>query len=74
MQEVILNLPEEEVVIDYTNYRGERGLRRIRPLAVRFEASEWHPTKQWLLRAVDVEKGAMRDFAMIDIHSWQVPA
>ncbi len=61
----------EEVLIDYTNYRGERAVRRIRPLTVRFENSEWHPETQWLLRAVDIEKGATRDFAMKDIHSWE---
>lgn len=61
----------EEVLIDYTNYRGERGVRRIRPLSVRFENNEWHHDTQWLLRAVDIEKGATRDFAMKDIHSWR---
>jgi predicted DNA-binding transcriptional regulator YafY len=73
MNDVILNLPKEEVVIDYTNWRGERAMRRVRPLSVRFEATEWHPDQQWLLRAVDVERGHTRDFAMSNIHSWQVP-
>lgn len=61
----------EIVMIDYTNYRGERGMRRIRPLSMRFESSEYHEGEQWLLRAVDIEKGATRDFAMKDIHSWR---
>ena len=73
MKEVILDLPKQEVIIDYTNFRGERALRRIRPLTVRFEAIEWHEEVQWLLRAVDVERGATRDFAMADIHSWTIP-
>ena len=63
--------PREEVLIDYTNYRGERAVRRIRPLTVRFENNEWHPETQWLLLAVDIEKGATRDFAVKDIHSWK---
>lgn len=71
MTDVILNLPLEEVVIDYTNWRGERAMRRIRPLTIRFENTEWHQEAQWLLRAVDIARGATRDFAMRDIHSWK---
>jgi hypothetical protein len=28
------------------------------------------PEPQWLLEAVDTEKGAARTFALKDIHSW----
>jgi predicted DNA-binding transcriptional regulator YafY len=62
---------KQEVMIDYTNYRGERSVRRIRPLSIQFENSEWHPDTQWILHAVDVEKGKTREFAMRDIHSWE---
>lgn len=61
---------DEEVLIDYTNYRGERGSRLIRPLSIRFEKTEYHPEIQWILRAIDINKGATRDFAIKDIHSW----
>jgi len=27
--------------------------------------------QQWLLRAADIEHGAIRDFAMKDIHEWK---
>jgi predicted DNA-binding transcriptional regulator YafY len=63
--------PRKEVVIDYTNWRGERGLRRICPLRVVFENNEWHPNTQWLLEAIDVERGVERTFALANIHSWQ---
>ncbi len=65
---------DEEVLIDYTNYRGERSIRRIRPMMpnpMRFDRSDWHPEMQWLLRAHDIDKGMLRDFAMKDIHSWK---
>lgn len=65
---------EDEAVIDYTNWRGERSRRRIKPLSVRFEATEYHRFPQWLLRAIDVERGVTRDFAMKDIHYWQQPS
>jgi predicted DNA-binding transcriptional regulator YafY len=61
---------EREVVIDYTNWRGERAHRRIIPLGVSFTSNEWHPTPQWLLLAIDVEKDAERTFAMCSIHAF----
>ena len=65
-----MRLPEQEVMMDYTNWRGERAMRRIQPLDWRFGRSEWHKDDQWLLRAVDVEKGEVREFAMSGVHSW----
>lgn len=62
--------PRKEVLIDYTNWRGERSTRRIIPLSIAFENNEWHPESQWLLEAVDVEKGDVRTFAMQNIHCW----
>ncbi len=35
--------PRKEVIIDYTNWRGERSVRRIFPLGISFENNEWHP-------------------------------
>ena len=61
---------EDYVTIDYTNHRGERRVRLIRPMSIYFGATDWHKAMQWLLRAVDCEKGEVRDFAMSSIHSW----
>lgn len=61
----------KEVWIDYTNYRGERAWRRIEPLGVFFVNSEWHPETQWVMQAVDREKGAVREFAIASIHEWR---
>jgi predicted DNA-binding transcriptional regulator YafY len=63
--------PKQYVRIDYTNWRGERSLRHIHPLSIAFANDEWHPETQWLLEAVDLEKGAIRWFALANIHSWQ---
>jgi hypothetical protein len=64
-----------EVVIDYTNWRGERAMRRIVPKEIVFcpQGTEFHIAPGWFLRARDVDKGGMRDFAMADIHSWTSP-
>jgi predicted DNA-binding transcriptional regulator YafY len=59
------------VAIDYTNWRGERSVRRIRPVEIFWGQNDWHPEPQWLMAATDLEKGEPRTFAMRDIHSWQ---
>ena len=58
------------VVIDYTNYRGERSERLILPRRIWFGTTEWHAEPQWLLEAIDLAKDSKRDFAMNQIHTW----
>lgn len=60
----------QHVVIDYTNWKGERSLRRINPVALLFTSNEFHPEEQWLLLADDLDKNARRWFAMKDVHMW----
>lgn len=60
----------EFVEIDYTNWRGERRVREIRPFRLSFESNEWHPQKQWLLYAFDRGDGKLKSFALRGIHSW----
>jgi predicted DNA-binding transcriptional regulator YafY len=52
------------LAFDYTNWRGERSSRRARPLSLRFGASEWHPRPQALMRAFDLDKNEVREFAV----------
>jgi predicted DNA-binding transcriptional regulator YafY len=59
-----------EVHIDYVNWRGERGVRRIVPQRLYVADLEWHPGEQWVLDAWDVEKQAIRSFAMCGIRAW----
>jgi hypothetical protein len=61
------------VKIDYTNWRGERRVRRVQPDRIVFESSEWHPEPQWVLRAIDLEDEdhAEKAFAMSGVHSWE---
>lgn len=53
--------------IRYRNWRGETADRRILPIRVWFGATDWHPEPQWFLRAVDVDRGVERDFALADM-------
>lgn len=61
------------VEIDYINYRGERRVRKIRPIAksMIFGSNEWHAMPQWLFDAVDVDTGLTKTFALSGIHSWK---
>lgn len=63
--------PARLVIIDYTNWRGERAKRLIHPIRLEFDSNEWHPVPQWLLFAYDIERAAYRVFAMAAIHSWE---
>jgi predicted DNA-binding transcriptional regulator YafY len=60
----------QAIRIVYTNYRGETALREVLPQRIWFGATEWHPEKQWLLDAIDLEKDAPRSFALRDIKSY----
>ena len=62
--------PRRIVTIDYTNHRGERSIRRILPIEISFENNEWHHTTQWILYAVDMDRGEERTFALANVHEW----
>ena len=64
-------ISDQAVSIDYTNWRGERAVRRVVPWEIVWSSNEWHPQEQWLLRAYDIEKKQTRYFAMSEIHSWK---
>lgn len=51
----------------YKNWKGNVGERVICPLSLSFGSNEYHPEPQWLLEAIDVEKGELRHFALKDI-------
>ncbi|AWJ93253.1 hypothetical protein Sp245p_26380 (plasmid) [Azospirillum baldaniorum] len=59
--------PPPPLVFTYTNWRGEHGTRRAIPIRVYHGATEYHPEPQWLMEAHDLDKGAVRVFAMRDM-------
>lgn len=68
MTEKIEPAPDEEIVVRYTNWRGETADRRIRPCGLTFGTTKWHPEPQWLLEAWDQDKGGVtRQFALKDM-------
>ncbi len=61
---------EKSVHILYTNWKGETAERHVVPIELWFGSTEWHKEEQWLLRAKDLDKGAIRDFALKDVLKW----
>lgn len=63
--------PEKIVRAVYTNWKGETEIRKFLPIYIYFGSTEWHPERQWLLNAWDIEKDAEREFALKDFgHGW----
>ena len=63
---------DRSVLIRYTNYRGECSVRRILPQRLEFVSSEWHPEPQWVLHALDLDRGVERSFALRDVEDFDV--
>jgi predicted DNA-binding transcriptional regulator YafY len=74
MTSSILSVNADDVTIDYTNHRGERFTRTIRPVRIWFGQTEWHPQRQWLLEAHDYSRDGLRNFALSEVHRWSAEA
>jgi len=63
----------QAVLIDFTNWKGERRVRKVLPQRLAFCATLWHPEAQWMVFAIDLEDGSKgeRGFPLANIHSWQ---
>lgn len=58
----------QPITVRYRNWRGETAIRTIVPIRIWHGATEWHPEAQWLMEAVDSERGVVRDFALRDMN------
>lgn len=56
-----------ELKFEYINWEGKKAIRRVSPIEIWYGKTEWHPKKQWLLRATDLDKNEERNFAVKDI-------
>lgn len=55
---------QKTIKFKYTNYKGVTSIRTVEPVAIIMAHNEWHPEEQWMLRAYDMDKKAMRSFAL----------
>lgn len=60
----------DQLVFEYVNWKGDKAVRRVKPLEIWYGHTEWHPDDGWLLKAVDLDKNAERNFAVKDIVKW----
>lgn len=58
---------DAETRIRYKNWKGVVAERIIIPHFAWYGCTEYHPDHQMLLRATDVAKGEIRDFALSDM-------
>ena len=61
----------EMIKFEYTNYKGITSIRHVVPEGIRFGHTKWHKEDQWLLKAFDLDKNAIREFAVKDIKGWK---
>ncbi len=63
-------MSSKSVKITYKNWKGETSPRNIEPIEIYFGSNEWHREPQWLMTAMDLDKGRTRTFAIKDISAW----
>lgn len=51
----------------YKNWKGKCGYRNVLDPKLWFGKTPYHKKPQWLMRAYDIDKGDVRDFAVNDI-------
>ena len=54
----------------YENYKKEVSLRTVVPVKFYWGSTSYYPKEQWLLEARDIDKKAMRIFALKNIRCW----
>lgn len=55
------------VTFDYVNYRNERSTRRAVFQALYYGTTPYHKEPQWFMKALDLDKNEIRDFALADM-------
>jgi hypothetical protein len=61
---------QQNVIVSYTNFRGETDNRLIKPLKIWFGTNDFHSQPQWLIDVIDLERNVERTFALNSIHKW----
>jgi predicted DNA-binding transcriptional regulator YafY len=59
--------PGQTIRFSYRNWQGAVAERTARVISLTYGATKWHQEPQWLLQAYDLEKNAVRLFALRDM-------
>ena len=68
LKRILGNKKLEDIAIKvvYKNWEGKEGIRHIIPIRIYYGSTKWHKEKQWLMEVYDLDKKAMRDYALKD--------
>lgn len=67
------NIQRDDILeFDYINWKGIKGHRKVKVFAIYYGGTEYHPEDQWLMGAIDLDKGEHRIFAMKDMSNVKV--
>ena len=58
---------EIPIKVKYKNYQGVTSIRIIIPQQIHYGSTDYHKEDQWLLDVFDVEKDALRTYALMNI-------
>ena len=58
---------EIPIKVKYKNYQGITSIRTIIPQQIHYGSTDYHKEDQWLLDVFDVEKDALRTYALMNI-------
>jgi len=58
---------EIPIKVKYKNYQGITSIRNIIPQNIYYGSTDYHKEDQWLLEVWDIEKDALRTYAVMDI-------
>ncbi len=58
---------DQVLIFVYTDHRGSRSTRRVLPDRIWFGRTDWYDEPQWLMDAYDVDRHALRSFALRQI-------
>jgi predicted DNA-binding transcriptional regulator YafY len=62
----------DKIEFDYVNWKGVKGRRKVEVNEFHYDSTKYHPEKQWLLEAFDLDKGELRIFAMRDMSNVKI--
>lgn len=51
----------------YTNWQGITSIRDVDVVSLIFGSNDWHRDPQWMIAALDRDKGEMRYFSLLHI-------
>ena len=66
---LVIAMPIKNIALKfkYLNWEKKTAIRTVKPIKIWYGETQFHPQKQWFLKAFDLDKKEERDFAMKDI-------